>query len=161
MIGKKNDLIKWLLEAPDKEYELKEHRKSRSLNANAYFHVLCQKIAEATKQSLIEVKNQLICGYGYMDTEVGCVILKDGIEWKRIETIHLMPTTSTRTMDDGKLWRVYRVMRGSHTYDTKEMAHLIDMTVEEAKGLDIETLPPHELERLKEAWNGEHTSGRK
>lgn len=161
MIGNRNDLIKWLLEAPDVEYEVNEHKKKRSLNANAYFHVLCNKIAEATKQSMIEVKNQLICDYGYMDTEVGCVILKDGIEWKRIETIHLMPTTSTRTMDDGKLWRVYRVMRGSHTYDTKEMAHLIDMTVEEAKGLDIETLPPHELERLKEAWHGEHTSGRK
>jgi hypothetical protein len=56
-------------------------------------------------------------------------------------------------MDNGKLYRVYIVMKGSHTYDTKQMSVLIDGTVGEAKDLGIETLPPHELERMKSQWN--------
>jgi hypothetical protein len=48
------------------------------------------------------------------------------------------------------------VMRGSHTYDTREMSRLIDGTVEEAKELGIETLTPEQLERMKASWgNGE------
>lgn len=43
-------------------------------------------------------------------------------------------------------------MRGSHTYDTKEMSRLIDGTVEEAKELGIETLTPDQVERMKQAW---------
>lgn len=36
--------------------------------------------------------------------------------------------------------------------DTKQMSILIDGIVQEAKQLDIETLPPAELTRLKEGW---------
>jgi hypothetical protein len=43
-------------------------------------------------------------------------------------------------------------MRGSHTYDTKEMARLIDGVVYEAKSIGIETLSPDELERMKSLW---------
>ena len=56
-------------------------------------------------------------------------------------------------MDNGKLYRVYVVMRGSHTYDTKEMSRLIDGTVQEAKEHGIETLPPDELERMMSTWH--------
>jgi hypothetical protein len=43
-------------------------------------------------------------------------------------------------------------LRGSHTYDTKEMSRLIDGVVEAAKELGIETLTPEQLERMKAAW---------
>jgi hypothetical protein len=43
-------------------------------------------------------------------------------------------------------------MRGSHTYDSREMSRLIDGTVSEAKELGIETLSPAELERMKQQW---------
>lgn len=39
------------------------------------------------------------------------------------------------------------VMRGSHTYDTDEMAKLIDGTVYEAKELGIETMTPEPNQR--------------
>lgn len=38
---------------------------------------------------------------------------------------------------------------GSHTYNTKEMSRLIDGVVTRCKELDIETLPPDELKRMK------------
>ena len=87
-----------------------------------------------------------------MDEEITNIILDDAIDWRRIETLHLKPTTATRMMDNGRLYRVYYVMRGSHTYNTAEMSRLIDGTVSEAKALGIETLSPDELERMKQAW---------
>ncbi len=47
----------------------------------------------------------------------------------------------------------WAVIRGSHTYDNKEMSALIDGTVEDAKEMGIETLSPGEIERLKALWN--------
>lgn len=139
----------------DLRLELTQWRERRSLNANAYFHVLCGKIAERAAESVTEAKNQLISDYGQPErTEHGImtVTMLDAIPWQRVEGIHLRPTTATRTMDDGRLYRVYLVMRGSHTYDTAEMSRLIDGTVNEAKELGIETLTPAELERMKANW---------
>ena len=138
----------------DKEIsvEIKQYRAKRSLNANAYFHVLVDKIAAERHVTHTEVHNQLIAEYGVLDEQISNIILDDSIPWLRLDTIHLRPTTATRTMDNGKLYRVYLVMRGSHTYDTAEMARLIDGTVEEAKALGIETLTPDELERMKSLW---------
>ena len=157
---------KWLLtfevdEAPmiydrtkekDLSIEVKEYRQKRSLNANAYFHTLVDKIAEAQGVSHTEIHNQLIAEYGCVDEEVKNLIIDDDIPWVKLEALHLRPTTATRLLDNGKLYRVYIVMRGSHTYDTKEMSRLIDGTVSEAKELGIETLPPEEIERMKNQW---------
>jgi hypothetical protein len=43
-------------------------------------------------------------------------------------------------------------MRGSHTYNTKEMSKLINGTVSEAKEQGIETLDDIEIRRLVEQW---------
>lgn len=157
---------KWLIsfetDSPPAEYDktkdkplmvdIKQYREGRSLNANAYFHVLCDKIAKALKISAIEAKNMMLCSYGQLDEDVKHIILDDEIEWKKVESLHLRPTTHTKVMDNGKLYRVYLVIRGSHTYDTLEMSQLIDGTVEDAKVLGIETMTPAELERMVQAW---------
>ena len=41
---------------------------------------------------------------------------------------------------------------GSSTYNTTEMSRLIDYVVDEAKELGIETLPPEQLNAMKESW---------
>ena len=56
-------------------------------------------------------------------------------------------------MLQGKEFTHYRVYKGSSEYDSREMAVLIDGIISEAKELDIETLPPAEVERLKEMWS--------
>lgn len=127
---------------------VKQWREGRSLNSNAYFHVLVGKIAEVTGQSHTEVHNQLIADYGQVDTNVQNIIMDDAIPYLRLEGLHLMPTTATRTMDNGKLYRVYIVMRGSHTYDSKEMSRLIEGTVFEAKELGIETMTPDQIKKM-------------
>lgn len=138
----------------DKEIEItaKRYHARRSLNANNYFHKLASLIAEKTNQSLTECKNQLIAEYGQIDTDIKTIILDDEIDWRKVESLHLRPSTATKVLDNGKLYRVYFVMRGSHTYDTAEMSRLIDATVGEAKELNIETMTPKEIERMMQAW---------
>ena len=132
-------------------------RNKRSLNASAYFYVLIGKMSEILRSSATELHNQMICRYGQPEITEGSlmtVIMRESIPWEKLDTIHLRPTTATRILDDGKLYRVYIVMRGSHTYDTKEMSTLIDGVVQEAKELGIETMTPDEIERMKAAWQG-------
>lgn len=145
----------------DLDSEIKVHREKRSLSANAYFYVLVSKIAEALKRSETYVHNKLIADYGQYElqdlpeadgtirTHSVFVILRDDVDAMELKGIHLQETSATKVLDDGNLYRVYRVMRGSHTYNTKEMAFLIDMTVQEAKDLGIETLTPDQLRQMK------------
>lgn len=128
-----------------------QYREKRSNDANACFHVLVGKIAEALTISKAKAKNILICKYGQPQ------LLPDGdiMIYKtnapedymlELETLHCIPV---KYSDDATFYKIYR---GSHTYDTKEMSLLIDGTVADAKELGIETLPPDELRMMKERW---------
>ena len=131
--------------------EIDKWSDKRSLNANSYFHVLVGKIAKALHASNTEIHNWLIAEYGQMDFELGQISLDDHIDWRRLDGIHLQPT-SEYIFDGDQAFHKYNVMRGSHTYNTQEMAHLIDGTVSEAEELGIETMTPDELERMKQLW---------
>ena len=134
---------------------IKAYKKKRSLDANSYFHVLVGKIADATGNSKPAIKNQLLSRYGQYDMDEDGIIhfiIRDDKDVSDREDIHLQPTSATRVLDDGKLYRVYRVIRGSHTYDSYEMAKLIDGTVSEAKELGIETMTPSQIREMKERW---------
>lgn len=153
MIGNVKRIIAWLFDQdPGKIYEVKEYKPKRSLNANAFFHVLCDKIAEISGVSAQHVKNSILCDYGQIDQDAGCIILRDDIDWREFRELHLRPTSATRILDDGELYRVYYIIRGSHTYDTRAMSRVIDGAIQEAKALGIETLPPQELERMLNRW---------
>lgn len=134
-------------------------REKRSLNANSYFHVLVGKIATVLGIGLTECKNKIMAEYGQLDIDdsgkLMTIIMKDDIEWESIEWLHLKPTPKTKTLDDNNLYRVYLIIKGSHLYDTKEMSHLIDGAVSEAKELGIETLTPAELSVMLDRWGGE------
>lgn len=144
----------------EKDYsiDVKRFRKKRSLDANSYFHVLCGKIAEKIDSSLIEVKNNMIAMYGQIelldDESINYLIVRDSVDAGKFEELHLQATAQTKVLN-GKLYRVYIVMRGSHTYNTAEMARLISGTISEAKeaGLtDAEIMTPNERLKLKEVY---------
>lgn len=134
---------------------IKAYKKKRSLDANSYFHVLVGKIADATGNSKVYIKNKLIAEYGQYETINGTLVplpLDDDIDAYNVEFVHLQPTSKTTTNQKGKVFRVNLVMRGSHTYDTDEMSKLIDGTVYEAKELGIETMTPNQISEMKERW---------
>lgn len=144
------------LKGVELDIDIKKKRKKRSLNANAYFHVLVGKIAAALNISDIEAKNNMLNLYGTLeqddDGKVQHIIMSDNIPWNKIEYLHLRPTTRTKILDNDKVYRVYMIVRGSHTYDTKEMSRLIEGTIGEAKELGIETITPDEKLKMMEAW---------
>lgn len=139
----------------DLRITLKRWREKRSLSANAYYWVLVGKIADHLNASQNAVHNILLRRYGQIeliDGEPVTMMIPDTQEAEEkvenAETYHLKPTSHTRTGKDGKVYRAYRMIKGSSEYDSKEMATLIDGAVSEAKHMGIETLPDEEIERM-------------
>ncbi len=143
------------------DVSIKEHRKKRSLDANSYFHVLVGKIADVLGISKTRCKNILIGRYGQQEflDDGQMVVLKSNIPIEKMlenETLHCMPCGCKQ--ENGTEVVFYKVFRGSHTYDTKEMSILIDGTVQEAKDLGIETIPPRQLEEMLKRWKTKDTA---
>jgi hypothetical protein len=133
---------------------IKPFRKKRSLSANAYFHVLVTKIAEKVGTSKAEAKNLMIGRYGQPELIKGDIaVLKTNVPTNimyKKEDIHTVAIG--RRLEKGKEVVFYRIMRGSHTYDSREMSELIKGTIQEAEDLGIETLTPRELEQMLGKW---------
>lgn len=146
MIGKPEDLVKWLFNQDrEKYFEVKEHREKRSLNANSYLWVLCTRIADTLRVTKEEVYVNELKRYGQSDL----VSVKSEIDVKGYFKYYEEAGTSKL---NGKDFTHYRVFKGSSEYDSREMAVLIDGVVQDAEELGIETLPPHEIQKLKELW---------
>ena len=140
------------LSGKDLDIDVKIHREKRSLNANSYFHVLCGKIAGKLQASNTHIKNRLIREFGQwelIDGKIPTITVKPEYEdlILDVDGLHVKPTGRDAA---GRV--EFGLMRGSHTYNTAEMARLIDGAVSEAKELGIETLTPDQLERMKNAW---------
>lgn len=146
MIGKAEELVQWLWNQDrEKVFEIKEHKEKRSLTANAYAWSLIGKIADVMRISKDECYLMMLKSYG--QSEMVSVISEIDVTgyFKYYE-----PVAETKLQ--GKNFTHYRVFKGSSEYDTREMAILIDGIVQEAKELEIDTIPPDEVERLKEMW---------
>lgn len=136
---------------------LKRYHEKRSLDANAYFHLLVGKLADKLSISKIHCKNIMIGRYGQMDfINDQPVMIKTQIpvsDMLEQENLHCVPCGG-KTEENGLQTYFYRVYRGSHTYNTEEMSILIDGVVQEAREQGIETATPDEIERLKSLWKG-------
>ena len=133
--------------------EVKKYHKKRSLNANEYLWVLCTKIAEVIKSSKDEVYKGMLNRYGYLyqdDDGYITITVKAEVDMDKIEGHWKLYKTS----GDGK-FKSYMIIKGTSKYDSKEMAHFIDMVVSEAKELGIETATPDEIERMKQQWQSQ------
>lgn len=125
-------------------------RKKRSLDANAYCWAIITKIANHPdiKSSKEEVYEEMLQKYGYLyQDEEGYIVGT----YKVDTDISKVPGHWKFYKSNGK-FNSYLMIKGSSEYDTSEMAHFIDMVVQEAKELGIETLTPAELERMKVEW---------
>lgn len=157
MIGTSNKLITYLIEqAKDKQFELKEYRPKRSLNANGYCWILCDKIAKEMNKDNGEI---------YIKED----IYKDAIT--QIGTFEPMIVQERTFQTFKRIWEnqglgfiVQEVDRkdncvkvhcyyGSSTYNSKEMSLLIQLLVNLAKSYDIEVKPQQEIKSLLESWD--------
>lgn len=137
----------------NKEYtvEIKRQRLKRSLDANAYCWVLVGKLADMLHATSEEVYQECIKKYGVSDIRP---VRKDIFEdlcrmWdsQGIGNSHIV-------IGDSKIdgYINIRFFWGSSKYDTANMSKLIDGIISECKEQGIETLPPNEIERIKQQW---------
>ena len=133
------------------DVEIKKHREKRSLDANAYYWLLIDKIGKITGDSKNRLHNIMLDRYGELDRmDDGSLIpfcIRDDINYLEFPYPHLKPTQKTLSKGD-KLYRWYYQIKGSSEYNTAEMSRLIDGIVSECKEMGIETIPPDELERM-------------
>ena len=132
--------------------EVKEHRKKRSLDANAYAWVLIHKLAAAMHLTPEEVYLQEVLNVGYNFTPM-CVREQDVERLKKIWQANGLGWP-VKDLGPSQVPGCRNLMgyHGSSTYDTHQMSRLIDNLVQDCKALDIETMTPDKLALLKEGW---------
>lgn len=137
----------------EKQYILtiKEKKKRRSLDANAYAWVLIDKLAEKLRMSKSDIYRQYIKEVGG-NSETVCVVDKacdklcqcweeKGLGWQ---------TDRLQSKIEGCTNVV--LYYGSSLYDSKQMSRLIELIVQDCKENEIETMTPAELQNLCEKW---------
>lgn len=140
------------LDGKDLKIKVFKATKPRSLDANAYFHVLCDKLRQKMGVSMAYMKNMLITSYGQIEyiSEGHALIYKTNAPVEYIQELEAAHMKFIKQSDDGAYW--YKVYRGSHTYDTSEMHKLLEGTIYEAKEQGIETKTPDEIRQMEMLW---------
>lgn len=134
----------------DSELTIKatKKRNRRSLDSNAYAWTLMQKIAEAVNSDKWSV--YLACLQKYSRAFTHVIVKPEALD--AMKDLYRTCIDLGEITINGQSGHQLQVFFGSSTFDTKEMSVFIDGIVSECKELGIETLPPAELQRMKEMW---------
>ena len=149
------DYIASLEEDNEYDIEVKQHRKKRSLNANNYSWKLTDELADklivaGVKLSKEECHAEMIYRYGQVMLDENEMPITMSV-LKGVKVTDFYPYAKeigTGTVK-GKEFTHYRIYRGSHTYNTREMSIFISGIVEECKEQGIDTDLP-EIKALLE-----------
>ena len=161
---KKADSIKLIAELAalvetlddNKEYILtvKEHKQKRSLSANNYFWTLCDKLAFKLNKSKTEIyrayikeiggNNELVCCIDKAVPALCQAWTSRGIGW-------LAETEDSKLKGCTNI----RLYYGSSTYNSEQMAKLIELIVQDCKEFEIPTWNEAELQKLCNEWGVE------
>lgn len=134
---------------------IKKHRNRRSLDANAYLWALLQKLADvlSTPGHRMDKWDAYLIELAKYGVFTHIIVKPDAVERVKAEwrAVKELGEVTVGQMTGIQLQCYY----GSSTYNTKEMSRLIDGVVTDCKELGIETLPPDEIERMKQEWGVE------
>ena len=145
MVGNSQQIIQWLFQQNDlaKKFEIKEYKGKRSLSQNSYAWVLINEIANVVRKSKEEVYFEMLKAYGQSQIVSILSTIDPQGYFKYYEKI------GTGIVNN-KEFTHYKIFKGSSEMDTKEMSILLDGIIEEAKNLNIETITPAELAKLRQ-----------
>lgn len=135
------------------EADLKEHRKKRSLDANAYAWTLLGKLANKVGLPKEDVYRELIKDVGN-NYEI-LPIRNDAVDkwianWQGKGIGWVCDILGESKLDGYTNVITYY---GSSTYDSLQMSKLINLIVDECKTQGIETMTPAELAMLMDGWS--------
>lgn len=143
----------------NKEWDLTEHKEKRSLNQNSYYWKLAGEVCKKSTRfgvNINEIHNRNLRELGlreYINDQPLCIYIPDTEEAEKTalcaESYHIKPTSQTKAGKDGTMFRCYVMLRGSHTFNSEEMSSLVDLMVQEAKAVGVETLTPLELAHMR------------
>ena len=134
-----------LKDADKLSFKIDKHREKRSLNANNYAWKLMTEIGNETRQSKEDVYFQMLKRYGQSEMISVLAYISIGQYVKYCEE-------AGESTLNGKVFKHYRVYKGSSEFDTKEMSIFLDGVVGEAKDLGIETDTPDQIAKMKALW---------
>ncbi len=144
------------IEGKDLDIKVSQHREKRSLTQNAYYWTLCAKLAAKLNISTSRLHNLMLRDVAppfVIDGKMCMQPMPDTAKAEgdvlEAETFHLKPTTGIIEGRDGSIYRWYIVLRGSSSFDTREMTALLNRMVDECKENGIETATPQELEQMR------------
>ena len=137
----------------DKRYTVtvKEKKERRSLDSNAYFWVLADKLAEKLHIEVSEIYRSYIKEIGGVSDTV-CVLEKAadkleeawrgrGLGWQTERLPSKMPNCVN-----------VKLYYGSSVYDRAQMSRLIELIMQDCREYDIPTYDKDELEEMLKAW---------
>ena len=125
--------------------KIDKYREKRSLNANSYAWALLTEIANVVRASKDEVYLEMLKRYGQSEIISVLAHIPIGEYVKYCEE-------AGESKLNGKLFKHYKVYKGSSEFDSREMSIFLDGIVSEAEGLGIQTMTPNEIARLKSLW---------
>ena len=132
--------------------EIKEYRKKRSLDANAYAWVLINKLADALRITPKEIYRQAIQNVGG-NYEILPIKVDAAEHFKQVweaQGLGWPCVDMGKSKVDG--YRNLRAYYGSSTYSTTQMAQLIDILLQDCRALDIEVKSEEEIASIMGAW---------
>lgn len=148
------DIVEQLKNENKLNIEMKKWYKKRSIDANAYCWVICDLIAKELSKNGITTKEEI-----YKDAilQVGTFELfivqeKTFENFKRIWEKQGLGFLVQEVSRKDKCVKV-NCYYGSSTYDSKEMSLLIEILVQLAKSLNIETKSKAEIDSLLKEWD--------
>ena len=131
--------------------EVKPFREKRSLDANAYFFVLANRLAEKLNIPTLDVYRECVREIGG-NNEVVCV-KSEAVEklcegWSKNGLGWITETFPSKLEGCTNVVLYY----GSSTYDSKQMSLLISRVVDLCESYGIETKTPAELSLMLARW---------
>lgn len=139
---------------PQKKYTvtIKEFRKKRSLDANAYAWVLMNKLSDKLNMGVRDLYRHYIPDIPE-NSQVVCVpteaVEKLQSGWEHNGIGWCSDTLKSKLPGCTNVVLYY----GSSTFDQKQMGVLLDLIIADCKQVGVEYLTPEELERLKGEWD--------
>lgn len=139
-----------------KEYiiEIKEKKKKRSLDANAYAWVLLDKLASQIHEAKETIYRSYIKEIGG-NSELVCIKAEAADSLCRAWERNGLGWQTDRMPSKIKGCTNVVLYYGSSVYNTEQMSRLIEMIVQDCETFGIETKDPAELERLVKEWGCE------
>lgn len=142
-IGSPRECIAFLCEQdPNKQFEVKERKRKRSLTQNAYYWAMLGQLKDALHTSQSDLHKQMLRDYGvcWVDSVAMHVPLDAVFDYYDVIGVDAI---------NGEERRIVKVYKGSSRMDSAEFNRLIEGMRYECELQGIDVMTPEEIARLK------------